>query len=1351
MSFFAPWMLLGLLAAAVPIVLHMIRRRNSSRIVWGAWQFLNESLRLQRRKMRFEEILLLILRTLILAAAAFAFARPFLPELAFFGSGGGAKDVVIAIDASGSMGLRDKDGADTFSRAIEEARDLVDRAPSGTAFGIVVGDREPKILTPTPFTSRREILDILDGLERGDSTMDVPRTLEAAGAVLAAGNLPAKEIVVFGDGQGYGWKASDANAWRRVEKVLTQSGRRTPVVWRTITRTGKVRNAAVVSIVPSRRIFGTDGPVSFSVDVLNSGSEPFSPGELSFEVDGRRVASQSVGQILPGLFRTVTFSHTFEKSGHHEIATSLSAPDDIASDNAVTNSVQVTDELKVLLVDGRTGKKTFDRPSAYLEAALRPQLKDDKSAYLVSPVAARPSELYSTNVFRDVAVTVLAGVPFLSPRAAENLAKWTHSGGGLLVIPDPACDVGFYSNWMWRTERVMPATWTGFERFRGNEKPPTVRGAPVGGRMVFDGAGVAGTGSADVELMSDGAVASVCGRFGAGRVGMLAMPLDLEWTAFPARPAFPSYVHELVYSLVSMKSVGELRDTRWSAREGDVAPLTQDEADSIAPFADLSYAREKDDALAAIAGKGFGVEIWRPLAITVLVLLVLELLVSFRSDRSRLDGVPVRRPVLFTILRVVSFLSILWMLLHVVIVHERTRRISRKVAVLVDMSESMTYRNIPDGTNRVSRFDTATNVSERLESALHRKYDVESFTFGGETTDFAVALEDVRARIPPEELAGAVVVSDGRATAGENVDAISRQFGRQAAKIAGVLVAGATNRCDVAIAFVSSAENVFLGDDVRTFVDLRGEGLKGSKVVAKFMLGDREIGREERTIDADAWTGSLRFTDRPESTGVRRYRIVLEVPEGDAETANDEWPFDVAVSDDRVNVLLADRRPRWEFRYLRNLFYGRDKSVNLQYFLSRPDVFGSAAAAKKHPAADARRRFGDSEAGALPQDREAWRRFAVMIFGDLSREDLTDEAIEEIRSSVEKRGATAVFIAGPDSMPGSYAGTGLAELLPVSFTNAQGGVSAKWSAEPYRPVITGAGLSHPIMELAAGPVANRQAWDEGEDWYGRLSGISARTGAEVLAFASDSTATEGPLVVVRHVGRGKVVFIACDETWRLRYRVGDTYHHRFWGNILKWAAGARLRGGNAFVRLGTDGMHYAPGSEVKVMARLADEESLPVSGAEVFAVVADPAGHATRIRLRDSENANGGYEATFAATETLGQYRIELDAPAVKARIGDSWPEKAEVGFSVGNSFAPLEYADLSSTPEVLERMAKLSGGTVVVPEDAEKELAEYFGAGRSEVTEQVESDIWDNPIAFIVLALAMAAVWIWRRRKGLA
>ena len=84
-------------------------------------------------------------------------------------------------------------------------------------------------------------------------------------------------------------------------------------------------------------------------------------------------------------------------------------------------------------------------------------------------------------------------------------------------------------------------------------------------------------------------------------------------------------------------------------------------------------------------------------------------------------------------------------------------------------------------------------------------------------------------------------------------------------------------------------------------------------------------------------------------------------------------------------------------------------------------------------------------------------------------------------------------------------------------------------------------------------------------------------------------------------------------------------------------------------------------------------------------------------------------------------------------------------------SFAPLEYADLSSTPEVLERMAKLSGGTVVVPEDAEKELAEYFGAGRSEVTEQVESDIWDNPIAFIVLALAMAAVWIWRRRKGLA
>ena len=282
------------------------------------------------------------------------------------------------------------------------------------------------------------------------------------------------------------------------------------------------------------------------------------------------------------------------------------------------------------------------------------------------------------------------------------------------------------------------------------------------------------------------------------------------------------------------------------------------------------------------------------------------------------------------------------MLAHFIWVHDRTRKVSRKVAVIVDQSLSMRRYDLgADGsTNACSRLDTATNAAARLEATLSKKYDVEGFAFGGDATDFAAALEEVRARIPAEELAGAVFVTDGRPTAGADVEAVTRHFARQGARISSVIVGNITNRPDLAIQDVFVPESIFLGDKVHAQVFLRADKLKGEKAVARFFCGDKELGKEELSIDSDDWTKELRFTDEPKTNGVVRYRIALESPGKDIESANDAWPFDVAVSDDRTNVLIADRRPRWEFRYLRNLFYGRDKSVHLQYLLTEPDRLG---------------------------------------------------------------------------------------------------------------------------------------------------------------------------------------------------------------------------------------------------------------------------------------------------------------------------------------------------------------------------------------------------------------------------
>ena len=1373
MPFFAPLMLLGLFAAAAPILLHLFRRRTARRLVWGAWQFLAESIRQKRRRILLEEVILLVVRTAILALAAFAFARPYLPETGFFG--GGEKDVVLVLDASGSMNLRRKDGTTAFEAAVAEARDLVERAPKGVSFGLVVGGRDAEIRTVTPFASKREILKLLDGVACGTETMDVPRALEAAGEVLSGGSHPAKEVVIFGDGQGHGWRTDDVNAWRRVEKAFSSFARRPPVVWRALARPEAVKNAAIASVVPSREIFGTDRPVTFDVTVVNSGSTPFSPGELALAVDGRLLASQPVGQVLPGLSRTIPFSCSFDKAGPHTVVLSLLEGDDIPSDNVVTNDVTVVDELKVLLVNGRPGTTRMDRPTAYLEAALRPetrQAKDGKTPFLVRPVNVRSAELESTNVFSGVAVTALCDVPLLSGRAADNLARWTAEGGGLLVVPGERALGGFYTNWTWRAKAVMPVAGTNFVRVAGDAKPPLLAGAPVASRLVFDERACGAADVAVVSRMSDGAPAVLVGAFRKGRIGVLATSLDLAGTALPARPNFVPFVHDLVCSLSAVRSFPASAAHCWSAREGDVSPLTDDETDALAPFVDLSLARLKEDAVAAVAGRGFGVEIWRPLALAALFLMLVEIALCRAIDASRAaEGTRPRPSPVRIALRALAFLALFWMLAHVVWVEERVRKVTRTVAVLVDSSLSMRRYDLDAAgvTNDCSRLTVATNAAAQLEAALAERYDVVNVAFGDEVTDFAAALEEVRTRIPPEELAGAVFVTDGRPTAGADVEPVSRLLARQGAKVTTLVVGSVTNRPDLAIQEVVAPEDLFLGEKVNAQVFLRADLLKGEKAVAKLLCGDREVGRETLEIDADDWTGEVRFSDEPKEKGLYTYRVVVETPKRDVEEMNDAWPFDVSVSDDRTNVLIADRRPRWEFRYLRNLFYGRDKSVHLQYLLTEPDRLAGASAPKALAAADATRAFGDAEAGRLPSGRDAWRKFDVIVFGDVDPASLSDADIADIRFCVEERGALAVFVAGGKYMPLAYANRPLADLFPVAMTNAEGLVTAEWRQQPFGFAVSGAGLAHEIMSLSSSDAENARIWSTGCDWRARLDGLTVRPGAETLAFAGDSSALRSPLLVVQHRGRGRVAFLAGDETWRFRYRIGDTYHHRFWRNLLAWGSGVRLRDGNSCARAGTDRIHYAPGERVKVRVRLSDADALPLERMRVVCSVTDPKGGTHRLVLRSSERANGVYEGTYGETSATGRYDVSVSCAAARRRLGDRWPPELKTAFTVKRAFAPVEYAYLSSDRAIGDEMARLTGGQVLMLGDATNlvfalstngadavmapstDALAPFGPGRGELADSVENPVWGHPLAFITLAAALILVWFLRKRKGLS
>ena len=79
MLFLNPWLLLALAGVAVPVILHLVRRQAAKPVDWGAMRFLMDTLSERRRRMEWEDLLLMAARCLLLALAAFAVARPFVP------------------------------------------------------------------------------------------------------------------------------------------------------------------------------------------------------------------------------------------------------------------------------------------------------------------------------------------------------------------------------------------------------------------------------------------------------------------------------------------------------------------------------------------------------------------------------------------------------------------------------------------------------------------------------------------------------------------------------------------------------------------------------------------------------------------------------------------------------------------------------------------------------------------------------------------------------------------------------------------------------------------------------------------------------------------------------------------------------------------------------------------------------------------------------------------------------------------------------------------------------------------------------------------------------------------------
>ena len=585
--FLAPWFLLGLTAAAIPLVLHLRRARQVRRISFSTTRFFDEAFMRAARRARLQDILLMLLRVALFCLFALALAQPLLRLPGLAGLGVGRRHVAIVLDDSASMGVVTERGT-LLDRARAAALTVLDElSPTAgdRATVILAGRRDggPVVLFDEPSDDIEAVKRAVRDVALTDLGTDLDSAVRTAGKVLAAdpedsgstgaGQGAALEVYVF----------SDLQAGAFAAEVGPQSGGGVGLLLVSVSPGAAAEQNVSVDAVQ----YGSPRPVlgvPFTVRglITNHGDQP-SRRRLSLVVDDEVVGQQEV-DLEPGRSTAVRFVHRFNKVGWRRGRIELEpvgdspggGSDPLPVDDRRYFAVRVEETVHVLAVNGAPSQIAANDELFFFRLALTavPERSTaESSARRVQIEQVDATDLSAARLQR-FPVVVLANVATLTPQQLEMIEHYVDGGGNLLIALGDRVDPRAYNKWTGPNRLhggLLPGPLRALARPRGAEAevdPDTPSEAAF--IAAVDSAHPALAGFADAQLGYltavrleawygfDAPPTSVLMRtstgqpllaekgFGRGRVLLFASTLDRDWTDFPLQPTFVPWAYRLV-------------------------------------------------------------------------------------------------------------------------------------------------------------------------------------------------------------------------------------------------------------------------------------------------------------------------------------------------------------------------------------------------------------------------------------------------------------------------------------------------------------------------------------------------------------------------------------------------------------------------------------------------------------------------------------------------------------------------------------------------------------------------------------------------------------------------------------
>jgi hypothetical protein len=562
MTFLNPALLFGLLAAAIPILLHLLNLRKLRTIEFSTLTFLKELQRTRIRRIKIRQWVLLALRTLLVALVVMAFSRPTLEGPLAGALGERARTTaVFIIDDSYSMTAVDEYG-ELLQQARTAAQNAVDLLNEGDeAFLVKLSEISPATTqeTPPPTRNLLQLRSAIVDIAPSYRHRKLDDALRYASRLMATSKNFNKEVYVLSDFQRGAFHvrptAEEQLFDESVRFFFVPFGRRPP------------HNLGVERVAIPQTIVEVGKPLTVQATIRNESADDVRGHMVSLFLNGDRVSQRPV-DLAAGEATEVEFAAIPRRagwlSGYLELET-----DDLEFDNRRYFVMKIPETLRILLAGARADAQ-------FIRLALETRIVGNGTALQLGEV---PLDRLSGNELTNADVVVLANPGELTRVQLDRLRAFLDAGGGLVVFPGShTTPVGFNTTLSdilnlpplaridiagrgtaeenvqshFEIERVddrHPLFQGIFDEARDNLRRgrPTTRPRALESPRILTSARLQATPTSHAIItLSNGAPFLLDQPAGSGRVLLYAVSATLDWSDFPLKGLFVPLLHRSV-------------------------------------------------------------------------------------------------------------------------------------------------------------------------------------------------------------------------------------------------------------------------------------------------------------------------------------------------------------------------------------------------------------------------------------------------------------------------------------------------------------------------------------------------------------------------------------------------------------------------------------------------------------------------------------------------------------------------------------------------------------------------------------------------------------------------------------